>query len=270
MGQTNSRPNLLLAGRSLEPPHLCRTGWKRHQQFTEEDDPDRTKQPWEPPAFVRDKDPVLQSLKTVVGELCLKGLRCGNQSFARVVHGVLDEEDCATLIASVNKKGFTPALINIGHGSQMLMPEARDGHRVIVDSPGLSAWLLEVLRPHLPEQHENSSLIDLNERCRILCYTPGQKFEPHHDGLYQRPRSHHNAGDGSKITVQLYLHDVPSAHGGGTTFLADDESPVLVCQPGAGSVLLFTQDLYHEGSELIAGFKYTLRTEAMYRSGLSR
>ena len=30
-------------------------------------------------------------------------------------------------------------------------------------------------------------LIELNERCRILCYLPGQKFPAHTDGTYVRP-----------------------------------------------------------------------------------
>lgn len=37
------------------------------------------------------------------------------------------------------------------------------------------------------------------------------------------------------------------------------------CHPLAGSVLLFTQDLLHEGSEVKAGIKYTMRSEVMYR-----
>jgi hypothetical protein len=38
----------------------------------------------------------------------------------------------------------------------------------------------------------------------------------------------------------------------------------LPCQPVAGSVLLFSQDMPHEGSEVSAGLKFTMRTEAMY------
>merc|ERR1712217_734909 len=119
--------------------------------------------------------------------------------------------------------------------------------------------------PHLPSERGGKMLVDLNERCRFLCYTPGQYFEPHQDGHYKRPAGHPNAGDGSEITVQLYLHDVPPEHGGATTFLTDAEEKALACQPVAGSVLLFSQDLLHEGSTLEAGLKYTLRTEAMYR-----
>merc|ERR1712217_858421 len=109
------------------------------------------------------------------------------------------------------------------------------------------------------------ALVDLNERCRFLCYTPGQRFAPHYDGRYTRPADHANCGDFSAVTVQLYLHSVPAQCGGATTFLTRHEDVVASCQPGAGDVLIFTQDLFHEGSILSAGLKYTMRTEAMYR-----
>lgn len=186
--------------------------------------------------------------------------------FARVVRGVLSEKDCAELFSKVNTKGFTPALRNLGMGRQSLQPWVRDGHRVIVDSSALAGYLLEVLRPHLPAtMPDGSRLVGLNERCRFLCYTPGQFFEEHIDGCYERPRGHAREGDRSFITVQLYLHDVPAAYGGATNFLEGQEYS-LGHQPEAGSVLLFTQDLVHEGSLVKAGLKYTLRTEAMYSS----
>jgi len=98
---------------------------------------------------------------------------------------------------------------------------------------------------------------------RFLCYTPGQYFQPHCDGCFARPTSHPRAGDESRVTVQLYLHDVPEEHGGATTFCRRS-GPRVRHQPEAGSVLLFTQDLVHEGSLLGRGVKYTVRTEAMY------
>eukprot|EP00971_Amphidinium_carterae_P155535 3084401-Amphidinium_carterae.2 len=44
----------------------------------------------------------------------------------------------------------------------------------------------------------------------------------------------------SKVTVQLYLHDVPASAGGATTFLCGKQQ--VPCQPSAGCALLFTQD----------------------------
>ena len=71
------------------------------------------------------------------------------------------------------------------------------------------------------------------------------------------------AGDISRITVQLYLHDVPEEFGGATTFIGAGKN--FPCQPKCGSALVFTQNLFHEGSLVKKGIKYTMRTEVMYR-----
>jgi len=251
---------LKLDGKPLVPPQFHHVDWREHQKFTESDDPDRTQEPFSPPSFVQHKDPVQQREKTWSEELPIPT----ENSFARVVYGLFDEDDCAELIDCVNQKGFTPALLNIGRGVQQLAPLVRNGHRVIVDNAELSSWILRVLEPYLPGQMWGGKLVELNDRLRFLCYTPGQAFEMHWDGNYRRPRGHPRAGDSSMITVQIYLHDVPSSHGGATTFNLGKKAGLLPCQPKAGSALLFTQDLAHEGSILLKGLKYTVRTEAMY------
>lgn len=257
---------LLLDSSPLEPPRFhknCRR-WKLHQFFTAAEDPDRTKEEWSLPSFVRGRDPVAQREAVRVQELPLPSHEQSSGEFARILHGVLDEADCAALISCINAKGFTPALLNMGGGNQTLTPEVRDGFRVIIDSDDLASYLLEVLRPFIPEKWEGCPLVDLNNRCRFLCYVPGQAFEEHLDARYTHP-----SGKFSCVTVQIYLHDVPEENGGATTFLFNDGSS-LPCQPTAGSVLMFSQGLPHEGSLLSSGLKYTLRTEAMYRSPSSR
>eukprot|EP00439_Symbiodinium_sp_Y106_P016429 s877_g2.t1 len=291
--------DLVLAGKPLEAAVFLCPGWKHGQTFTASQDRWRLDSfaPRSRAATRKDLgrgatfDAELRS--AVSGdddaELAVSGDR---RTFARVVHNVLDEDDCADLIRCINQKGFTPALLNIGNGRQRYEPDVRNGHRAIVDNQELSSYLLEMLRPHLPGMIQGSHLVDLNERCRVLCYTPGQEqgwaikqellfrkggpliqnsqeFGPHYDGCFVRPRGSRNEGDESMVTVQLYLHDVPESSGGATTFLAGGRGAgpkeALPCQPRAGSVLLFTQNLLHEGSLVTSGLKYTLRTEAMYR-----
>jgi len=89
-------------------------------------------------------------------------------------------------------------------------------------------------------------------------------FEPHRDGCFPRPMGHPHFGDRSLLTLQLYLNDVPEENGGATTFLDDNEEKRVSVCPRAGAALLFSQDLYHEGSRLVCGGKYTLRTDVMY------
>jgi len=141
-----------LAGAALPAPRFHITGWEADQYFSAADDPDRTRMPWAIPSFLREKDPSLQKAET-------EELFVDKSSFARVVRNVLSEEDCVSLIASVNAKGFTPALLNIGGGRQQLIPGARDGHRVIVDSPELTDWLFQVLRPFLPRELEDALVL---------------------------------------------------------------------------------------------------------------
>lgn len=134
---------LQLAGADLQPPYFHPVDWKPGQKFTLKDDPDRCLQPWHGVEFFRSVDPKQRSRETTARELRLRpGAGAATRgSFARVVGGILAESECAALLASINKKGFTPALLNTGRGNQQLVPTIRLGFRAIVDSPELAAWL---------------------------------------------------------------------------------------------------------------------------------
>lgn len=252
-----------LNGKPLQPPAFFEVDWKPSQKFSEEDDPDRTSIPWPTPSFVKNVDPKQRSKQTKITQMRVPNM--GKQSLAQVATNVLTEEECADIISMINKKGFTPALLNIGKGNQMLAPEHRDGHRMIADSPELTQWLFQVLEPHLPESIYKSKISEINERCRFLAYGPGQQFLPHCDGQYTRHMQHPKGGDTSQITLQVYLHTIPAENGGATTFLPYFKGEKKVpYHPVAGSILMFTQDLYHEGSLVNKGIKYTMRTEVMY------
>ena len=77
--------------------------------------------------------------------------------------------------------GFTPALLNIGGGHQQLSKNSRDGHRAIVDSPELTGYLFEVIKPHLPSTiTSNGSKI--NPAANV--YGVWQKDNPRADIIY--------------------------------------------------------------------------------------
>merc|ERR1712217_840567 len=188
--------------------------------------------------FIRTKDPHVQQQNTWAEDIdlppdasvLLVGAKLGT-SFARVVHGVLEPSECTELVAQANKQGFTPLSNRL---------------RCMLDCPELAAYLLEVLRPHLPEKlcHGQERLEELNDRFRFTCYQPGQSFSPHCDPCYKHPDGHPKEGKSSRITVLLYLHDVPESLGGATNFV---DRRRVTCQPQGGSALIFTQDLRHEG-----------------------
>jgi len=60
-----------------------------------------------------------------------------------------------------------------------------------------------------------------------------------------------------KVALMIYLND--NFVGGETTFRN------LKIHPKKGSCLVFFHDLEHEGTKLISGEKYILRTDIMYR-----
>jgi hypothetical protein len=73
------------------------------------------------------------------------------------------------------------------------------------------------------------------------------------------------------FTIHLYLNDskveVEDAElvGGATTFYSNDEKRRIDVDPKAGRVLIFQhRRLNHSGDNVIAGTKYTMRTDIMY------
>lgn len=254
----------------VPPPRLHDIDWSENQVFEVDDDPDRCQYPFEP-KFLTFKNPKEQCEAVDVEQVLLTREYSlnGGEPFAKILHNVLTPKECAELIELVNHKGFTPALLNIGRGRQQLRSDVRDGLRCIVDTPSFASYLFSIIQPFLPDRvkllgHEETHLEGLNERCRFLVYKPGHFFAPHCDGCYTRPN-----GDCSRVTVQLYLHDVNPAAGGATNFI-NVKGEKVACQPRCGSALVFSQDLYHEGALVTEGFKYTMRTEAMYTHDPSR
>lgn len=103
----------------------------------------------------------------------------------------------------------------------------------------------------------------LNERMRFLRYTPGHFFAPHQDLHYTRgPEFGDRQGETSYVTVQLYLND--KFKGGTTRFLSGKR--YYDVKPRAGSALIFDHDILHEGSKVVGGIKYSVRTDIMFTS----
>jgi predicted 2-oxoglutarate/Fe(II)-dependent dioxygenase YbiX len=105
--------------------------------------------------------------------------------------------------------------------------------------------------------------VGFNERLRFLRYDPGTYFAPHMDGSYERDDpSHPKYGEKSLVTAQIYLNQ--GFEGGATRMMGRNLSDGYDVVPRTGSVLVFQHDIFHEGSVLIAGRKYTIRTDVMY------
>ena len=247
-------------------PNVLPVDWLPGRIFTTEDDPDRVQVPHEAPEDVLRADNGWCSTHLMVEDVDLSRVSTSwryKTGFAKMVHGVLLPQECQALIECSNKKGFTPALLNIGLRKQQYRPEIRLNHRCIVDEGVVAEVLWQRLRDIVPSEWHGRNAQSINERMRFLCYhEPEQRFDAHFDGDFTRAGDHPRAGETSCITLQVYLNDGFS--GGHTSFICkNDEAPVKVI-PRQGSVLAFSQNLLHEGSAVEAGIKYTMRTEVMY------
>ncbi|BFZ04885.1 hypothetical protein BsWGS_07926 [Bradybaena similaris] len=174
---------------------------------------------------------------------------------AFLLHNVLTEEECKNFIQETENLGYIPALLNIGGGRETLMTDVRNSKRCIIDSVPYVDELWARIKQFIPPVFKKRRVLGLNERLRFLRYDAGDYFKPHFDGTYLRDN-----GERSLITFQLYLNE--GFEGGATTFIGvhDDLVPVI---PKTGSVLIFEHEICHEGSELISGRKYTVRTDIM-------
>jgi predicted 2-oxoglutarate/Fe(II)-dependent dioxygenase YbiX len=172
--------------------------------------------------------------------------------------GFLSPKECDDLIALSERAGYEEATITTAFGPVM-NKGVRDNARLIHDDPDLAARLWERARSHLPGSVGRWRAVGLNERFRFYRYDPGEKFAPHFDGAYER-----DSGERSFLTLMVYLNG--SCEGGETNFYGYSNRPPLHrVRPEAGKALVFAHRLLHEGAPVLAGRKYVLRTDVMYR-----
>jgi len=203
--------------------------------------------------------------------------------WALVLHGILSEEECQALIDRSEKQVFSVAEINVGGGKQKKMTDVRNNDRTFIDDVELAAQIWQRISDTLPREQDedatflyeqknreggNWTVVGVNERLRVLRYDPGTYFAPHFDGAYERVDPQHpQCGDISMITAQIYLNQ--GFQGGATAFLDpnewdNSEEGKIDVVPRTGSVLLFEHRLLHEGSKLLKGRKYTIRSDIMF------
>ncbi|KAF9692068.1 hypothetical protein EKO04_009860 [Ascochyta lentis] len=210
-----------------------------------------------------------------------------NNIWAVILDGVLNEEECDTLIAaaeSTTDGKWERALVNIGGGMQAMYEDTRKCGRIIWDDRDVVAKLWARIEDAVPEIHELKNwpnvtgngpakweetwkLTRLNERMRFLKYVGGEYFKAHCDGTYETP----DGNERSYFTLHLYLNDAEDSRGqeplegGATTFHSYDMEKRIDVVPKYGRVLLFQHRfLLHSGDDVISGTKYTLRTDIMF------
>jgi len=180
-----------------------------------------------------------------------------------VVHDFLTPDECQHYITASEAAGYGDAPVTTSFGFVM-RKDVRNNDRVMIDDETLAAELFDRLRPFLLPAFREWVPVGVNERFRYYRYAPGQKFDWHFDGAFTR-----DTGESSKLTFMIYLND--GCTGGETVFNlrkyggVRGDDPVLTVTPTAGMALLFRHDILHTGAMVLAGTKYVLRSDVMYR-----
>ncbi|KAG0645103.1 hypothetical protein D0Z07_9172 [Hyphodiscus hymeniophilus] len=206
--------------------------------------------------------------------------------------------------AKILDNGWKPAMVNAGVGCEFYAPQYRNSDRIIWDNNVLVERLWNRIRQGKGIKEYLSALDGpdyapvlgygatkrgerwvptkqgINERMRFLKYGAGQFFRRHCDGVFETA----DRSQRSFYTVQLYLNDSAQAlgmdtpkrrqaaiayeskekqrgkllFGGATTFHSPDNSDKSMdIDPSQNSLL-------HSGADVVAGEKYTMRSDIMY------
>ena len=179
-----------------------------------------------------------------------------------VVCDFLTPAECERYIALSEAAGYGDAPISTLAGP-VLNLKMRNNNRVMIDDHAIAAELWAKLAPLVPNRGSWEAC-GLNERFRFYRYDPGQQFDWHFDGPFER-----SPLLVSNLTFMVYLN---GGCGGGQTEFdfdlyggADDVKGVTSVVPEAGMALVFKHAILHRGAPVTSGRKYVLRSDVMYR-----
>lgn len=182
----------------------------------------------------------------------------------RVVSNLLDDAECAALVAWVEARGFASTAASYP-------ATYRNNDRLVVDDPALAAALFDRLRPALPDvlvrDGATWALEGLNPRLRACRYRGGQAFAVHRDGPWCPAAAGADAVRRTWLTVMVYLDDAATFTGGETRFVDGPAGArtLATIVPRRGAAVVFDHAWWHEGRPVTAGTKRVLRTDVLYR-----
>jgi hypothetical protein len=178
-----------------------------------------------------------------------------------VLHDFLSPDECRQYIARSEAAGYGDAPITTLSGPR-IRKDIRNNDRVMIDDLHLARDLWQRLEPFVPQGSRSWVPIGLNERFRFYRYDPGQLFDWHCDGCFER-----SPLEQSTLTFMIYLNG--GCAGGATEFNLRayggirPEDPILRVQPEAGKALVFIHHVLHRGAPVLEGRKYVLRSDVM-------
>lgn len=172
----------------------------------------------------------------------------------------LTPEECDSWIELSENHGYEEAPISTEAG-MVMMKSVRNNDRVMLDDTERAAALRACVCQYIPAPFKDKWYpIGLNERLRLYRYGPGQQFDWHRDGYFERDN-----GERSHFTFMIYLNE--DFGGGATSFQVGSTSPRnFAVKPRKGMALLFHHPIPHKGEPVRQGRKYVLRTDVMFRT----
>lgn len=181
-----------------------------------------------------------------------------------VVRNFLSPAECDRYVALSEGIGYGDAPINTFAGPQV-NKRMRNNDRAMVDDVGLASALWDRLGPFVPAKRGTGwYAVGLNERFRFYRYDPGQRFDWHFDGPFER-----SPKEVSMFSVLVYLN--AGFEGGATEFdfqfttgVRNDNWLTQVV-PEVGMALVFFHRILHQGMAVTGGRKYVMRSDVMYR-----
>ncbi len=168
----------------------------------------------------------------------------------------LGPEECDQLIALSESIGYQAA----GLGDEVVL-QLRNNGRAFLEDRDLAAKLWHKARPFLSARREGWEACGLHERFRFYRYEAAEMFAPHYDGCVSRGED-----EVSQLTFMIYLNG--ECEGGETRFYQRNAVLRFEVAPERGKALIFEHAQMHEGAPVVAGRKYVLRTDVMYRRGV--
>jgi len=168
-----------------------------------------------------------------------------------VLDHFLTPGECANLIRFSEEQGYEESFIKV-QSAMKLVSGIRHSYRFIhYNNNFANQWWLK-LKTYCPLDLDATLAVGIHERFRFYKYQSGHRFDRHKDTRYTR-----TADEKSKLSFVLYLNE--SFEGGVTAF------DTLTITPKTGRLLYFKQNLYHEGTPVLSGTKYVIRSEVMYK-----
>lgn len=175
--------------------------------------------------------------------------------------GVLSEEEAAWLVARGEKWGFEQSTVYSAEADDNIVAKhIRDNHRVLETFPALSTAVWNAVEKFFPDEIGGKKKLGLYRLWRYYRYHPGQNFAPHQDHVvFGDDEEGELDGSESRYTFLLYLN---SGSEGGETAFPNAKASVT---PTAGVALAFRHENWHEGKEVLGGFKYVVRSDVLYK-----